>query len=620
MQAITKSKRPCLLLLKHSLLLLSKPSSSKSLPLHPQATHLTKTAYGDPLSKSPLFVVPHRNLCSHPQIEVSIDDFLKEKPDSDVTHETVLYVLKKLDKNPSKALRFFQWVSAERGFKPSPATYGVMLRMLGRKETMKEFWVLLKQMREQGMNLDRETLTSLVIAFKKEKMASDAECLKRFFENVEEINALENRAREVVEVMSSTEWGEEVEKKLDEMKLCLSDGLVLKVLSGIGKYPLKGLEFFNWVRKTSDYEPNSVTYNAVLRVLAREESIEQFWRVIDEMKGEGFEVDIDTYIKLMRRFEKLKLMEEAVSLYEIMMRGPCKLSIGDCGRLLRSIASSKDPNLDLVSRVVRIYEEGGYSLSKSVYDGIHRSLVSVGRFDEAETMLARMRDAGYEADNITYSQLVFGLCKAGRFDEACKILDEMECCGCVPDIMTWTILIQGHCVAGEVDGAVACFGKMLDKGCDADADVIEVLVNGLCGKSRVSSAYTLVIEMIERTHARPWQATYKHLIEKLLGECKLEEAMKLVKFMKIHNLPPFTEPVVRYISKFGTVEDALDLLKLLTGKSFPSVSTYLHLFKAFFNEGRHSEAQDLLYKSPHHVCKHSDILHLFGSRKDKKSI
>ncbi|KAG2678741.1 hypothetical protein I3843_11G018500 [Carya illinoinensis] len=530
-----------------------------------------------------------------------------------LTHETVIYILKKLDKDPEKASDFFNWVCEKAGFRPSSLVYSLMLRILVNKESMKQFWVTLRKMKEEGFYVDEETYLTILAQFKKGKMASDVTALKHFYSRMLVENAMENVVKKVVDIVSESEWTDEVEHELEELKIVLSDNFVIRVLKELRNYPSKALKFFYWVGRCSGYGHNAVTYNAMARVLGRDDSIELFWSVVEEIKSAGYEMDIDTYIKISRQFQKYKMTEDAVKLYEFMMDGPFKPSVQDCSMLLRTISAGDNPNLDLVFRVAKKYESMGHTLSKAVYDGIHRSLTSAGRFDEAENIMKVMRNAGYQPDNITYSQVVFGLCKMRRLEEACKVLDEMEEQGCLPDIKTWTILIQGHCAANEVEKALMCLAKMIEKNCDVDADLLDVLINGFLSQRRVDGAYELLVEMVNKDRLRPWQATYKNMIEKLLGAGKLEEALNLLRLMKKQNHPPFPEPFVQYIAKFGTVEDAADFFKALSVKEYPSSSAYLHVFKSFFKEGRHSEAKDLLFKCPHHIRKHSEIGKLFGS-------
>ncbi|XVE56350.1 hypothetical protein DITRI_Ditri04bG0002400 [Diplodiscus trichospermus] len=541
-------------------------------------------------------------------LETELDNF-----NSALTHATVIYVLKKLDKDPKKASNFFNWARKENGFNPNSSVYSFMLRILANKDTMKEFWITLREMMDQGFYLDEETYYTINSCFKKNKMASDVVALTHFYKRMVEENAKDSIAQKVANVILGDEWSNEIDKELDGMNVILSYNLVIRVLKELRSNPRKGLKFFHWAGKCSSYKHSMVTYNALLRVLARHDSIAEFWSVIEEMQGEGFEMDIDTYIKVSRNFQKFKMLEDAVKLYEIMMDGPYKPAAQDCSLLLRSISGADTQDLNLVFRVVNTYEAAGHSLSKAIYDGIHRSLTRVGKFDEAEKIMKAMKNAGCEPDNITYSQLVFGLCRARRLEEACKVLDEMEAQGCSPDIKTWTILIQGHCDATQIDKALMCFAKM-QKNCDADADLLDVLINGFIRQNRIDGAYKLLVEMVNIVHLRPWQATFKILIEKLLGKRKLEESMNLLKLMKKQNYPPYPEPFIQYISKFGTVEDAMEFLRTLSVKDYPTIGAYLHFLKSFLEEGRHSEAQDILYKCPHHVRKHPKVSELFGSK------
>ncbi|KAG2408200.1 Pentatricopeptide repeat-containing protein [Vigna angularis] len=478
---------------------------------------------------------------------------------------------------------------------------------------MKLFWITLGMMKEKGFYLNEETYLTIFVRFKKEKMNSDAVALTQFYNRMLEENAMQSAVTKVVGIISVSEWGEEVMGELAKLKILLSDNFVLRVLKELRNTPLKSYKFFRWVGTQPGYEHNTVTYNAFASVLARNDSIQEFWSVIEEMKSVGHQLDIDTYIKISRQLQKNRMMEDAVKLYEHMMDGSYKPLVQDCILLLKSISASDKPNLDLVFRVTRKYESTGHTLSKAIYDGIHRSLTGAGKFDEAENIVRTMRNAGHEPDNITYSQLVFGLCKMRRFEEACKVLEEMQSCGCIPDIKTWTILIQGHCDAMELDKALLCFSKMIEKDCYPDADLLDVLVDGFLSQKRIEGAYKLLIEISRKCRISPWQATYKKLIEKLLEDMKFEEALELLRLMKTHNYPPYHLPFVPYISKFGSMEDAEAFLKALSVKSYPSHAVYVQVFESLFEEGRLSEAKDLLYKTPHHIRTHIKISKLFGS-------
>ncbi|KAE8699958.1 hypothetical protein F3Y22_tig00110569pilonHSYRG00232 [Hibiscus syriacus] len=173
------------------------------------------------------------------------------------------------------------------------------------------------------------------------------------------------------------------------------------------------------------------------------------------------------------------------------------------------------------------------------------------------------------------------------------------------------LTLKGHCDANQIDGALMCFSKMMEN-FNADADLLDVLINSFVGQNRVYGAYKLLVEIVNVVHLRPWQATFKLLIEKLLGKGKLEESMNLLWLMKKHNYPPYPEPFIRYISKWGTVDDAKEFLKAPSVKEYPTIGAYIHALQSFLEEGRHSEFQDLLYECPHHIRNHPKVSELFA--------
>ncbi|XP_057419992.1 pentatricopeptide repeat-containing protein At3g48250, chloroplastic-like [Lotus japonicus] len=536
-----------------------------------------------------------------------------EKCCPSLSHETVLYVLKRLDENPEKALSFFNWVSEKEWFRPSSSVFSLIVTILANKETIKQFWVTLKMMKTKGFYLDGETYKPILAGFKKAEMWKDSNGLKKFYDRMLRENGMQRVVTKVVRIISGSEWGDEVKKKLAKLKIQLSDNLVGLVLKELRICPLKAYKFFHWVGEQSGYEHSTVTYNEVARVLARPGSIEEFWSVIEEMKSLGHDLDIYMYVKISRKLENVKMLEDAVKLYELMVDGSYQPSAQDCSILLNSISESDSPNLDLVVRVGEKYESTGNTLSKGIYDGIHRSLTAAGRFDEAENFVKIMRNAGYEPDNVIYSQVVIGLCKMRRLEEAYKVLEEMESCGCIPDSNTWSVLIQGHCAANEVDKALVFLRDMVKKGCVPDAAAIGVLVDCFVCQKKIGDAYKLLVEMVSYHDTSPWHCTYRKLIENLLGIKKFDEALDLVCLMRKHKHPPFIQPVVQYISKFGTVEDAAKFLKAWSKESCMSHSAYLHVFRSLIGEDRLSEAKDLLSKCRSRIRRRKEICDLFAS-------
>ncbi|XP_027125844.1 pentatricopeptide repeat-containing protein At3g48250, chloroplastic-like [Coffea eugenioides] len=336
-----------------------------------------------------------------------------------------------------------------------------------------------------------------------------------------------------------------------------------------------------------------------------------------EMKDAGYVIDTDTYVQVMREFRMRKMVKDAVELFEHRMNSPFQYLSNECSLLLHAIASAVDPDLDLMSRVVKKYEAAGYCLLKSDYEGIHCCLLSAGKFDEAEQIIRTMNRAGYEPSSIIHKQLIFGLCKARRLEEAIELLDEMEAQGCIPVVETAMIAVMRCCCDIDgVDKAFLWFGKMVKKGFDADAGLLDVLVNGFLKEKRVIEGYQFLVEMVDKARVAPRHATLKNLIEELLGERRLEEALNLLRLIQKRNYEPDPEPFIQYISKFGSVEGAWVFLRTLSkkqSKKHVSVLGCQLVFQSFFNEGRRSEAEELFCKCPRYIHKNPALRVLFSS-------
>ncbi|CAM0145939.1 unnamed protein product [Urochloa decumbens] len=532
------------------------------------------------------------------------------------TPEAVIYSIHSLSSDPSRALASFRR-SAAAGQPVGSTAYNLMLRTLASDPSSAQthFWPFLREMHDAGHSVDQGTYLAALASFKKASLSADYAALTAHYNKSREEakSGATSAAAQAVRDLDAAD----LDAKLGAIGLLpLTETAVAKMLRELRDYPTKGLAFFRWAGRQQGYRHGTVAYNAMAKVLGREESVPEFWDLIHEMKAAGMHVDIDTYVKLSRNFQKRHMIREAVELYEFMMDGPFKPSQKDGPHIIRRIALAPSPDLDLAKRVVTKFLAVWDKMTKELFDGIHRVLTSNGRFDEAVDLVQRMRAEGHQPDNVTYSQLVYGLCKADRLDDARKVFDEMEAEGCVPDLKTWTMLIQGHCAAGDVDRALHYLTEMIDKDLDADADLLDVMVKALCSHEKVDAAYTLFVEMVDKAQLRPWQGTYKRVIDELLRINKLDEALALLRSMKVRKFPPFTEPFPPYIAKHGTVEDARDFLKALTVNTMcPAPAAYVHVLKSFFAEKRYSEAQDLLYKCPIHIRKHPHVTELFESIK-----
>ncbi|XP_057482748.1 pentatricopeptide repeat-containing protein At3g02490, mitochondrial-like [Actinidia eriantha] len=545
-------------------------------------------------------------------------DEIKLELDSNIiaiTHELVLKVLKSLSSAPDAARRFFDWVLEKEGERLSSKSYNLMLGVLGSNGYVKEFWDLVGVMKKKGYGVAKGTHDRVLEKFVKEGLDSDVETLKELYASGSIDNSVEKVCSRICKVIRGGVWGDEVEKRLRELNIAYSSDLVAMVLGNLGTEQNKALIFFRWIQESSLFEYDERTYNAMVRVLGREDCIDKFWRVADEMRGAGYEMGKETYVEVLEQFIKRKMMKDAVDLYKFAMGGANKPSIQDCTFLLRKVVVSKELDMGLFLKVVKAFTEGGNVLTNSTVDAVLKSLTSVRRLRECNKILKAMEEGGFLPNDTLQSKIAFQLSRYGKKKEASKFMDNVEATG-NPNYKTWASLIEGHCVAGALDEASDCFQKMVEKeGASCPGYALDLLVNVYCNKNRTTDACKLMTDMVILKELKPSHTTYKVLIGKLLVQGGFIEALKLLGLMKHSGFPPFLDPFIDYVSKTGTADEAMMFLNAMTVKRFPSTVVFLRVFEAYLKGGRIKEGQNLLSKCPRYIRNHADVLNLFFTMK-----
>lgn len=547
------------------------------------------------------------------ELKITLDSL-----DIKLDQESVHSVLKKLETIPESARKFFDWV-LDREVKENRVlrskSYNKMLEIVGLNGDLKEFWDLNSAMEKKGYKISKETYMKVCERLKNDRMDKDLEMLNKMYST----SYSQNIASRVRGVLSKDdEKFEIICCKLENLGIRFKSDLIADVLDQIGAETKKALVFFKWVEANPKIRIDGRVLNAVARVLGREDCISDFWNILQKMQDLGHNIERDTYVKVINRLYKRKMINEVVKLYEFAMNSSEKPPVDDFSFHLRKILTCKELDVSLVTKIVRIYLNSGNSrqvIDKS-FDGYLKSLRSVERLGECLNVLKAMQAGGYEPDASVHGKIVVGLSNAKKLSEALDYADKLGRSGLKLDLNTWSSFVQKAYNAGEFDKVSRCFEKMVGIiGTENAKPAFDVLIHELCHKKNAKHATIVFKDTIVRKNIRPWHATYKFLIEKLLNAGNYEEATDLLMLMKEHDFPPFIDPFIVYISKSGTADDAMILLKAIASNEYPSTNVYIQLFEALIKEGRHRVANDLHSMAPSSVHNHEDVLNLLCLKK-----
>ncbi|KAM6549304.1 hypothetical protein CsatB_020980 [Cannabis sativa] len=535
-----------------------------------------------------------------------------------LSHDFILWNLEKLESSPDVARRFFDWVSESEEKKLSSKSYNSMLRILGLNGFVSEFWGLVEIMKKKGYGISKGVRDIALEKCEGEGLDGDVEKLKEVFSSGSVDNSDEKICVRICRIIRNEVWGDDVEKQLKDLNVTFSSDMVKMILDKLSTEPMKALILFRWLDESELFKHDQQTYNAMARVLGREDCIDRFWKVLDEMRSFQFELEGITFATVLGRFCKRKMFEEAVTFYEYAMAGSDKPS-SHCEKfLLRKIVSAKQLDMSLFSRVVKVFTDNGNVLTDSTLDAVLKSLASVSRVGEYTKVLKAMEECGYVPSGHLQSKIVFQLNCIGKKDEAHAFLDNIED-SYKPDEKTWKTIIQGLCAVGDLKKASDCFRKMIViEDAMSIGSTLDVIVVAHCKRNKAKQAYKLLNDLITENRVMPWHTTYQTLITNLLVQDGFGEALNILELMRNNGFPPFIDPLIEFVAKHGTGDDAIAFLKAMTSKSFPSTSAVLRLFEAFFKARRHNEAHTFLSKCPGFIRNDPDVLELFLSAKSKK--
>ena len=544
------------------------------------------------------------------------DDEIRKKLESSnvvISHDLVLKVLGNLKSNPNTAIKFFDWVSERYGERLSSKSYSMMLKVLGNNGFAAEFWDMVGAMKKKGYGVSKGTFVEVSKKFEEDGLQADLYKLKGLFSKELDVSATSCR---IAKLVRKEVWDDDVEKELRGLGVSYSSELVKMVLEKLSTEPMKGLIFFRWIEESGLFKHDSVTYNAMAVVLGREDCLDRFWNVAGEMENAGHEMERETYIKVLGRFMNRNMLKDAVALYEFAMNGMNELPKEECTFLLRKIVAARELDLDLFSRVVKVFTEKGFALEDSMLDAVLKSLTSVGRMTKYNEVLQPMLEGGFRPSATMQCRVAFDLSSSKMQDEADEFIQRLEACGLVPDGKMWPALIEGYCVSGNVDKARDCLRTMIDREEVSTAGyLLDVLVNAYCNRSRAPQAYKVLADFGNREGFKPWHMTYKMLVSKLLVQGSFNDALNVLVLMKSHGFPPFLDPFIAYLARKGAADEAMLFLQGMTVNRYPSISVFVRVFEALSKAERHTEAQDLLAKCPQYIRSNADVLNLFYSVK-----
>ncbi|XP_057949883.1 putative pentatricopeptide repeat-containing protein At1g26500 [Malania oleifera] len=367
--------------------------------------------------------------------------------DFELSHEFFLQVCNKFPCSWRPVYRFFEFTQTQHHFSHTSVTFNKMIDVIGQSRNTELFWEVLQEMARRRLVNDKTFRIAL-------KTLASAREMKKCVEFFHLMNAHEYGYR--------SETLNRVVETLCECKLVVEAKFIV-------------LKLKPWI------EPSGNSYKYLIKGFCEVGDLIEASEMWNSMVDDGFEPEIDAVEKMMETFFKTNRFDEALKLFQSMRMK----RIDDLGLSTYRLVINWMCKRGKLAQAYMVFEEmqqRGMQTDNATLASLIYGLLTKARVREAYKIVE-----GIEKPDVSvYHGLIKGLLRLGRISEATQVFREMIKRGCEPTMHTYIMLLQGH------------LGKRGRKGHDPLVNFDTIFVGGLvkAGKSLQATKY------VERTMNR----------------------------------------------------------------------------------------------------------------------
>ncbi|XP_023767817.1 pentatricopeptide repeat-containing protein At2g37230 [Lactuca sativa] len=300
-----------------------------------------------------------------------------------------------LNRYPSRALEFFQWVEGS-GFKHDRETHYKMIEILCTDRRLEDAKRILLGMSKKGIDYDEDPFVLLIHGYSKVNRKWDIvkNCVK-IFSKMEDLGVPRTikSYNSMLEVIISEKKYTMAEKFFDKM---LSEGVVPSkhtytlMISGFCRSSrMETANCFFEDMKSQNYLPDIAVYNTMINGYVQAKKMEEVEKLLMEMKERKMEPSLVTYNSVINGYAKVGKMEDSEKLLKEMK------------------ARNVEPSLITYNTMIN-----GYTV--------------VGKMEDIQKLVVEMTGRNIEPDLVTYVTMIKGYVTVNRIDDGLNLVKEMK--------------------------------------------------------------------------------------------------------------------------------------------------------------------------------------------------
>lgn len=238
--------------------------------------------------------------------------------------------------------------------------------------------------------------------------------------------------------------------------------------------------------------PSTFYYNVKIDKLARKKnSLSRCLRLFKQMRKKNIAPDKYTYSALLKSCTRANSPETAFQIYHLIQRDGIPLDSHLRSMLLKLVASSPSPRLDLCLRLF----QGASRPNRVLCNVLMNVYASSGSVEQCITTFRYMTAASIQPDAYTVSTLIKAYTKANRLDEAVANLHEIRKSGMDIPPCAFAIIIGAFGEEGDIENAIQMYDLMTTWGIHPSQVTFNVLIRACAHAGDLSLAIQVFEEM-----------------------------------------------------------------------------------------------------------------------------
>lgn len=344
-----------------------------------------------------------------------------------LSENAILRIIWDLSKYPLKAYSFFRWLGDPVGYTHNAVTYNCLVVNLAHKESIKEFWVVIKEMTSLGIDLDIDSYTKISRRFGAGMMMEDKVELYELIMDSPFKPCIENCAGLLIELSRAhtpdISLVFRVVKKYEAAGNALFKGVydvMYNCLIGAGK--LDEAEHILDTMRNAGFEPDKVTYSQGFFALVKNGKLEEAIEMLNDMEAKGYFPDLTIWTNVIRVLCSVGEIDQALKFYTILSEKNLEVDSVFLDSLVNGLCSKNrlDSAYTLVTELV---SKADIRPFRCTYQILIRNLVEGGKFEEGMSLLLLMKKHKYP---LLRHPFVNYISKSGTVANAKELLEALS--------------------------------------------------------------------------------------------------------------------------------------------------------------------------------------------------